>query len=256
LAGFRPCTGYAAEALEALTDALLLGLECNRTNTKTPVGLEKELAVFNGTVRPILREKYPWLSRIDADVFAFHHGLKRLPEKVVEKLKERDTLDIGAYQGDSALVLFNYSRCVYSFEIALDNMAKMEKTLAEGDVPPGKVRLFHLGISDHVGSESVKVTTIDRFVREKNLTVGFIRADVQGHGLSVARGGRETMIRDRPVLAFAAYHTFMEMHDLSIWLKKTLRNYHFEWQMMKAVDVTYFELNLVGYPLESLADGV
>jgi FkbM family methyltransferase len=241
-------------------------------SVKTPIGLEKELAVFNRELQPILRKKYPWLSHIDPEVFAFHHGLKRLPEKVVEILKERDTLDIGAYNGDSALVLFNYSRCVYSFEIALDNNAKMERTLAESDVPPGKVRLFHLGMSDHVGSkglggagasqkltndgESVEVTTIDRFVAEQNLTVGFIKADVEGHGLDVAKGGRETMIRDRPVLTFAVYHKFIEMYDLSIWLKETLGNYHFEWQMMKAVDVAYFELNLVGYPLEILADGV
>jgi FkbM family methyltransferase len=269
LAKFRGCTGNALEALETLTMFLVLGLECGKRPDRLPPLLQAGLEHFERVTRPTLGRRYRETSSSLPEVFEFHHGLTRLPASVVETLKERDSLDIGAFDGDSALVLAEYSRCVYSFEIAPDNMEKFRRVLIANPEAAARIRAFHLGISDHIGSSHatgggigqalqeegvpVNLTTIDRFVEENNLTIGLIKADVEGHALQVAQGGKETLIKQRPILSLASYHTFTELYNMSNWLMDTLTNYHFEWQMMHDCAPILHELHLIAYPLEMVA---
>jgi len=58
---------------------------------------------------------------------------------------------------------------------------------------------------------SVPVTTIDAFCRDRRITPGVIKVDVEGFELAVLRGARETIRRAGPSLAL-----FVEMHP-SIW---------------------------------------
>jgi hypothetical protein len=92
--------------------------------------------------------------------------------------------------------------------------------------------------------------TVDTFVRRHNLTVGFMKADVEGFGLQVVRGAAETLVRDRPVLALSCYHDFSEMYNASIFLMNLLPNYHFEWHMENQWRNIFYELGLFGYPKE------
>jgi FkbM family methyltransferase len=159
---------------------------------------------------------------------------------------------------------------VYSFEINPQNLAALSRNLGANPDQAAKIKLFYLGMSDHVGAAHssgnggaaalntvgthVDTTTIDQFAAEKKLRVGLIKADVEGHAFAVAMGGKETMLRDRPILAFAVYHSFTEMYNMSNWLMETLPFYHFEWQMMQHGDGHFHELNLIGYPRESVGN--
>jgi FkbM family methyltransferase len=270
LGKFRSFTRSAADSLETLTRILILGLECGKRTEVIPALLTEELGYYRKVTLPAAMAKYKGLAVFTSEVFAFHHGLKRIPDSVVQTLKDRDALDIGASIGDSALMLVDYCRCVYSFDILLDNIAAMNRVLAVNPDQAAKIRLFHLGMSDHVGvgyssgsgggaalntvGARVDITTIDQFAAGKGLKVGMIKADVEGHAFAVAKGARETMLRDRPILAFAVYHSFTEMYNMSNWLMETLPNYHFEWQIMQHADLYFHELNLIGYPLESLGN--
>jgi FkbM family methyltransferase len=236
--------------------------------------LTEELREYDQVTRPALARKYKVITTFLPEVFAFHHGLKRIPDSVVQTLKDRDAMDVGAWEGDSALMLADYCRCVYSFEIDPLIAAKMRRVLAGNPEQAGKTKLFVLGMSDEVRSggrvdmtairrfpaafntmgRRVDMTTIDQFAAENNVKVGLIKADVEGHAFAVAKGAKETMLRDRPILSFAVYHAFVEMYDMSNWLMETLPNYHFEWQMMQHGDFHFHELNLIGYPLESLGN--
>jgi FkbM family methyltransferase len=62
------------------------------------------------------------------------------------------------------------------------------------------------GVSD-VTLETVKVVTIDDFVKENNLTsVDFIKMDTEGYEKNILRGARETIKKFKPVIAASAYH--------------------------------------------------
>ena len=53
------------------------------------------------------------------------------------------------------------------------------------------------------GSQSVPVTTVDDFVRERNITrLDFMKVDVEGMELDVFQGARESLLRFRPILYY------------------------------------------------------
>jgi hypothetical protein len=93
--------------------------------------------------------------------------------------------------------------------------------------------------------------TIDDFVQRHNLTVGFMKADVEGHLFSVVKGARNTMIRNRPIFSFAVYHDFVEMYNVSLYLMNLLPNYQFDWHLETPTEFAFFELSIFGKPLES-----
>jgi hypothetical protein len=53
---------------------------------------------------------------------------------------------------------------------------------------------------------TVHISTIDAEVARLNLTVGFIKADVEGMELPILRGAIKTLREQRPVLSIAIYH--------------------------------------------------
>ncbi len=62
------------------------------------------------------------ITKISPEVMFFRHGLIYANEKILSYIKERDILDLGAYIGDSALVLSNYTNAkVYSYELSKKN---------------------------------------------------------------------------------------------------------------------------------------
>lgn len=100
------------------------------------------------------------------------------------------------------------------------------------NIPSNKYEIFHLGMSDKIGQLSIRkcrdagcslsrkggnivnLTTIDIEVKKRNLKVGFIKADVEGIGLDVIKGGSETIKSQKPVIEIAIYHDFNEMFGI------------------------------------------
>jgi FkbM family methyltransferase len=62
----------------------------------------------------------------------------------------------------------------------------------------------------------VNVTTLDLFLAQDNITVGFVKADTEGHGLQIVKGGIRTLQRDRPVLALTGYHNVDELFNIPL----------------------------------------
>jgi FkbM family methyltransferase len=195
----------------------------------------------------------------------FHHGLRLLDPLIRESLKKKSFLDIGAFTGDSALVLSQYAKNVYSIELSAANFVLMNRVLAQNPNLSANVRTFHMGISDKESEtsligygeaakisngpgEHIKLITIDAFVTMYNLSIGFIKADVEGHAFPVVKGGAGTLVKDRPIFSFASYHDFSEMYNVSIFLMDLLSNYYFEWHMENRATSTFFELSLFGRP--------
>jgi hypothetical protein len=102
-------------------------------------------------------------------------------------------------------------------------------------------------MSDGPG-ERINMTTIDAFVKTHNLSVGFMKADTEGHTLAVVKGAAGTLVRDRPVFSFSVYHDFSEIYNVSTFLMDLLPDYYFEWHMENCWTCAFFELSLFGRP--------
>jgi FkbM family methyltransferase len=191
-----------------------------------------------------------------------------LDPRIRKPLKNKSFIDIGAFNGDSALVLSEYAKDVYSIELSTPNYAALNRVLSQNPVLSANVQTFHMGVSDTEGeialigagggarisagrSEQIKMITVDAFVKVYNLSIGFIKADVEGHALAVVKGAAETIARDRPIFSFSLYHDFSEMYNVSIFLMKLLPNYYFEWHMENEVTIAFFELSLFGRPKQA-----
>jgi FkbM family methyltransferase len=269
LASFQPGTQYAAEVLETFKWQLVVGLRCNKLFSRVPETLRQYLATFRHTIYPELCKKYQGIDPISSEAFYFQHGLRHLDDRVKTKLKGKDLLDIGAFNGDSALALSEYGHAIYCIELDANNFAAMRKVLALNPRYAANVHAFHLGMSDKStdaggvsgygggarigdGGQRVQLVTVDDFVEENNLTLGFMKADVEGDAFAVVKGAAKSMLRFRPIFSVSCYHDFVEMYNLSLFLMELLPNYHFEWHSENLVDWTFFELSLSGYPREAL----
>ena len=74
--------------------------------------------------------------------------------------------------------------------------------------------------------EEVKITTIDVFVAEKNLSrVDFIKIDTEGYEAKILRGARETIKKYKPVIAMSAYHNPNDKEDLPRMVKEISLDY-------------------------------
>ena len=81
---------------------------------------------------------------------------------------------------------------------------------------------------DPHGTETVKITTLDAYVREKDLrSVDFIKLDVEGGELDVLRGAATTIARFKPILALSAYHKWDDFWTLMNFVKSIRSDYEF-----------------------------
>lgn len=86
-------------------------------------------------------------------------------------------------------------------EVAVsDHVGEADLHVTADDAYAGLSDTRRMAIQDLVG---VEVTTLDTIARE--LRVGLVKIDVEGHEDDVIRGGRHVLLRDRPVLFVEIY---------------------------------------------------
>ena len=82
--------------------------------------------------------------------------------------------------------------------------------LYRGKVGSGGARIA-VGQDDKIRNQGlqkvkVEVTTLDSFFENKNEKIKFIKCDVEGHELSVFKGGEETLRKNSPIILFECHH--------------------------------------------------
>lgn len=74
--------------------------------------------------------------------------------------------------------------------------------------------------------EKITITTLDKFVEEKNLTrVDFIKADIEGAERDMLRGARNVLKTFAPKLAICTYHLQDDPTVLEKIIKETNPDY-------------------------------
>ncbi len=177
--------------------------------------------------------------------------LREISDAGRKKIYSNDIIDAGAFCGDSAIVLSKYTnKMVHAFEPANVNYKKLLKTLEINDarnvVPVRKglgekTEIGDLNIieNNEVGasflkdysdslSEKVDIISIDDYVKENGLKIGFIKTDVEGFEQQLLKGAINTIKRDKPVLSISIYHTFNDFFEIKPWIEKLSLGYKFK----------------------------
>ena len=218
-----------------------------------------------------LRKKYHFTQLgCGEESLLFHHGLKDMPEKVLSYIKGRDFVDAGACFGDSTLAFLPYGpRKIYAFEPSPANGEIFKMIMKKNHVPEENYALVPMGLASRKGEifffdsgdignnlrqsgeTRAELVTLDDFVREKNADIGVVKADLEGMGLDMIKGAKETLVKCKPVLSLSIYHSQEEFFGIYPLLKEWLPDYHFCIRSM-----TFFrsmgEITLLGFPRELL----
>lgn len=158
------------------------------------------------------------------------HSLSVLEPQTLAKMRQKDFIDVGACIGDSS-VLFEREFCdknIYVFEPTKENFALLEQTLKLNNskrIKPvnkglgakaGKLEIHYR--ADNIGgssavfsdestlAETTQITTLEEFVRENKIEVGFIKVDVEGFEMEFLKGAKETICTQKPAMLLSIYH--------------------------------------------------
>lgn len=218
----------------------------------TPLVFLNELYCCLPQIDPLFAQNLAILEKIDA-VLGYKWAGKGCEDDILEvswlehyeltqeNIKEGYyAIDAGAYHGETAEImdkLVGATGRVFAFEpfdesYEVCNALNLQNTI-----------LVKMGLSEHTGEMSfnvvegdyaansiceegsvkIKVTSIDDFVKEKELDrVDFIKMDIEGAEYAALEGGRHTIRRFAPMLAISIYHrSGRDLIDLGYYMVKT-----------------------------------
>jgi FkbM family methyltransferase len=198
------------------------------------------------------------------NLWIYHYGLKELPDTVKSYIAGKDFLDVGAFSGDSALMLLNYSpHRIFAYEPVLDNYNNLSQTIERNGlkdriIPVNKgvgdrIRTLKIDSKDGNSSflpagagdkmEDVALTTID--LECKNKRIGIIKMDIEGFEYYAIQGALETIKRDKPVLLISIYHTGRDFFEIPPVIKNCVPEYKLN--IIDTDPTSAHEKILVGY---------
>jgi FkbM family methyltransferase len=198
-------------------------------------------------------------------LWIYFYGLKELPTTVKSYIAGKDFLDVGAFWGDSALMLLEFSpQKIWAYEPVSDNYKYLLQTIEKNDVK-GQIIPINKGLGDKettlkidsnessstflnavpsgIKTEEIPVTTIDMECKDK--TIGIIKMDIEGFEYYALKGALETIKRDKPVLLISIYHTGKDFFEIPPMIKSCVPEYKFT--IADTYPTSIFEKILVAY---------
>jgi FkbM family methyltransferase len=170
---------------------------------------------------------------------------------VIEARPGEVVLDGGGCWGDTALYFADRvgdTGRVYSFEFDDQNLEIFNKNLAENPRLARRVQIVPLALWETSGQsityapqrgaataldpeaqsgKTARTTSIDSWVRESGLGVGFIKLDIEGAELKALQGAGWTLRTFRPRLAVCLYHGMNDFVDIPRYLSGLGVGYRF-----------------------------
>lgn len=166
-------------------------------------------------------------------------------------IKNKDIIDAGAFTGDTSLPLSKRTtKNVYAFEPFKESFEILKKNIEDNNItniiPINKSlgnkngeRLLYLSGDNVQGVTSdstlrkydqelkVEETTVDKFVKENDLEVGFITIDVEGAEMDLLEGAINTIKTQKPILYISIYHKVSDYFDIIPWIANLDLGYEF-----------------------------
>ena len=174
-----------------------------------------------------------------------------LTDKDKEFLKDKDIIDAGAFTGDTSIPLSPITnKKIYAFEPFEQSFEGLNRNIDANkikNIVPVKKSLGNIngertlylsgdnyqGISANPKARNydqelkVEEVTVDRFVEENNLDVGFITIDVEGAEKDLLEGALNTIKTQRPILSISIYHKVTDFFEIIPWIADLDLGYEF-----------------------------
>ena len=170
------------------------------------------------------------------------------------KILNGDIIDAGAYNGDSALVLSDFTKGkIHAFEPESSNFKNLKKTIKINNlidkIIPVKMGLgekedikmlknfngntigasFCIEDAKETDCEEASITTIDNYVKRNNINkIGLIKTDVEGYEQNLLHGAIETIKKHKPVLMISIYHNFDDFWNIKPLIESWNMGYQFK----------------------------
>jgi FkbM family methyltransferase len=199
------------------------------------------------------------------ETYYYHNGLILLPSEIIERISDKDVIDGGAFNGDSALILskkYSFQK-ILSFEPDELNFKELKKNIAKykmGNVEPinkglsyreGKVNFTHQGVSSSIqsqGKEEIEVVVLDKYLDSQidEPNIGLIKFDIEGAEFDALVGSIETIKKFRPVLLISIYHNGKDFFEILPWLENFDFGYKFKLRKLNP-NSSVGEIMLIAY---------
>lgn len=187
-------------------------------------------------------------------VFVDHHGIQKF--KNLDRIRNQSIIDVGAFIGDSAMILSRYTEnLVYSFEASPVNYEKLLKTIALNKKTDKVIpicnglgsRVEKVFIQEDGGSSKVcknhnvstsetQTITLDEYVQKHNICVGLIKVDIEGFEMEFLKGALQTIKSQKPLMIISIYHSIKDFFEIKTFIESLGLGYHF--RIFKPVDHT------------------
>lgn len=201
------------------------------------------LRAFAGFTQTFV-QPWPDLLEIEPYYYFEHYGLRDLPEEIHRRIDGRIIVDGGAFTGDTALMFHRFypHSPVYAFEPG-SKLQTLQAVLSRDDCG-GMIRPEPRGLAREPGRIhcncpggmlEAEVTAIDAVCGSTDRPVGLIKLDTESHETRILEGARGVILRDRPVLAVAMYHTPYDFFHLKAWVQQLVPGYRFMIRRSEAV---------------------
>jgi FkbM family methyltransferase len=176
----------------------------------------------------------------EISIFAYELGLPLLEKKYLEYIKNTNLIDVGAYIGDSSIVLSRYTnKKVIAIEPNLKNFNLLKKTIklngVDKKIDPyqialnNKTEIIYLndaGPGTRVEPKGIKVdsVTLDDLIVNKYTEIGLIKMDVEGFEMNILLGSKNIIKNNKPLLLISIYHTGDQFINIPQYFKKNFSN--------------------------------
>ncbi len=209
------------------------------------IQLKKEVRVLENYFQ--LKDYILPVNWFEPSVFLYKHGIDSINNK---DLIKGAIIDAGANIGDSAIVFSkNFpNNKIISFEPIEKNYKLCQKTMMLNKVDNVIIENMGLGNEDKVsyivsmgvlgtgsqvadnGSEKIKMTTLDKYVKENNIQVGLIKTDVEGFEPNLLRGAQETLRTQAPVLLISIYHNCSDFFKIKPMIEEIMKTSKYKYR--------------------------
>lgn len=199
---------------------------------------EKSRKTFRNLLNYKISRNLELIKEIREDV-----SLQYFDPDIIHFNKEEVYLDLGAYIGDTVLSFNEKVQGKYKKMIALEPDEKNYKRLIENTKHLNHLQIIQKGTHSSIttlrfsesgtwtssidpnGNKEIEVCTVDSLAVEQRIT--FIKADIEGAELETINGAKATIVRDKPKLAFSAYHKKEDIFHLIHVIRNINSNYKF-----------------------------
>ncbi|MBW9222915.1 FkbM family methyltransferase [Methanothermococcus sp. SCGC AD-155-K20] len=186
------------------------------------------------------------------EVFLYHCALKNFEKDILNKIRNGNIIDCGAFIGDSSTILSGYTNYkVYAFEPDESIFNYLVENINNNNLA-NKVTPINYGTGDreeilNFGDVELKITTIDNIVEKEKINgVSLIKMDIEGYELRALKGARKTIKKYKPVLIISAYHKREDLLEIPYYLKDLIPEYRFRFLRLRKHPI--YERVIMAYP--------